>query len=113
MTILYLFISQLPMWGPNRSFNPSWLGEKALGNITQRANSVSQYCDTLFARCVMFPSAFSPNHDGLNDLFGPHIGSCEINKYKMVIYNRWGQMIFQTNNILQRWNGAINGYIQE
>jgi len=73
----------------------------------------AQYCDTLFARCVMFPSAFSPNRDGLNDLFGAHIGSCEIKKYKMVIYNRWGQMIFQTNNFLQRWNGAINGYIQE
>lgn len=77
------------------------------------ANVSAQYCDTLFARCVMFPSAFSPNRDGLNDLFGPHIGSCEIKKYKMVIYNRWGQMIFQTNNVLQRWNGAINGYIQE
>jgi gliding motility-associated-like protein len=73
----------------------------------------AQYCDTLFARCVMFPSAFSPNRDGLNDLFGPHIGQCEIKKYKMVIYNRWGQMIFQTNNVHQRWNGEINGCIQQ
>jgi gliding motility-associated-like protein len=73
----------------------------------------AQYCDTLFTRCVMFPSAFSPNRDGLNDLFGPHIGHCEIKKYKMVIYNRWGQMIFQTNHVLQRWNGEINGYAQE
>lgn len=72
----------------------------------------AQYCDTLFARCVMFPSAFSPNRDGLNELFGPHIGHCEIKKYKMVIYNRWGQMIFQTNDVHQRWNGEINGYIQ-
>lgn len=72
----------------------------------------AQYCDTLFTRCVMFPSAFSPNRDGLNDLFGPHIGQCEIKKYKMVIYNRWGQMIFQTNNIHQRWNGEINGYTE-
>ncbi|MCS3800082.1 gliding motility-associated C-terminal domain-containing protein [Niastella sp. OAS944] len=72
----------------------------------------TEYCDTLFTRCVMFPSAFSPNHDGLNELFGPHIGQCEIKNYKMVIYNRWGQMIFQTNNIHQRWNGETNGYIQ-
>lgn len=73
----------------------------------------AQYCDTLFAHCVLFPSAFSPNRDGLNDLFGPHIGHCEIKKYKMIIYNRWGQMMFQTTNASQRWNGEINGYVQE
>lgn len=71
------------------------------------------YCDTLFTPCVRFPSAFSPNRDGLNDTFGPHIGHCEIKKYKMAVYNRWGQMIFQTNNYYQRWNGEINGHMQQ
>jgi gliding motility-associated-like protein len=71
------------------------------------------YCDTLFARCVLFPSAFSPNRDGLNDTFGAHIGHCEIKKYKMTIYNRWGQMIFHTTNFYQRWNGETNGHIQQ
>jgi gliding motility-associated-like protein len=70
------------------------------------------YCDTLFSRCVLFPSAFSPNQNGLNDTFGPHLGSCEIKTYKMVIYNRWGQLIFQCGNALNRWNGTINGYAQ-
>jgi gliding motility-associated-like protein len=71
------------------------------------------YCDTLFARCVLFPSAFSPNRDGLNDTFGPHIGHCEIMKYRMVVYNRWGQLIFHTTNFHQHWNGEVNGQMQQ
>jgi gliding motility-associated-like protein len=70
------------------------------------------YCDTLFSRCVLFPSAFSPNQNGLNDTFGPHLGSCDIKTYKMVIYNRWGQLIFQSGHALYRWNGTISGYAQ-
>lgn len=70
------------------------------------------YCDSLFAKCVIFPSAFSPDQNGLNDLFGPHLGSCEIKSFKMIIYNRWGQLIFQTSNPQNRWNGTANGYAQ-
>jgi gliding motility-associated-like protein len=70
------------------------------------------YCDTLFSKCVLFPSAFSPNHNGLNDTFGPHLGSCDIKSYNMTIYNRWGQLIFHSRDALHRWNGEISGYAQ-
>jgi gliding motility-associated-like protein len=73
----------------------------------------ANYCDSLFANCVRFPNAFSPNQDGLNDTFGAHLGSCEIKSYQLTVYNRWGQIIFQTRDIFQRWNGTINGYAQQ
>ncbi|OQP64454.1 hypothetical protein A3860_21025 [Niastella vici] len=70
------------------------------------------YCDSLFAKCVIFPSAFTPDQNGLNDTFGPHLGSCEIQRFKMVIYNRWGQLIFQSGKPQERWNGTVNGNAQ-
>jgi len=72
------------------------------------ATITAPYCDSIFAKCVLFPNAFSPNHDGLNDTFGPHFGDCEIKSYQLSVYNRWGQLIFQTREQSKKWNGATN-----
>ena len=59
-------------------------------------NECESLKDTLkidyFCGCNFFiPSGFSPNKDGQNDLFGAIIDSrCQIKKFKMIIYNRWG-----------------------
>ena len=46
---------------------------------------------------IYFPNAFTPNKDGLNDIFRPVIiGRPTI--YKLSIYNRWGQQIFETTD---------------
>jgi gliding motility-associated-like protein len=73
------------------------------------ATITAPYCDSIFAKCVLFPNAFSPNHDGLNDTFGPHLGGCDFKSYQLSVYNRWGQLIFQTRDQSKRWNGATNG----
>ncbi len=57
------------------------------------------------------PSAFTPNNNGLNDFFGPIANL--ISDYTMNIYNRWGQKIFQTNNLAIGWNGKILGVPQD
>jgi gliding motility-associated-like protein len=55
---------------------------------------------------IYFPNAFTPNRDGLNDIFQPVIiGKPSI--YKLSIYNRWGQQIFETTNPGQGWNGMV------
>jgi gliding motility-associated-like protein len=76
---------------------------------TDTATITTTYCDSLFAKCVLFPNAFSPNNDGLNDTFGPHLGSCEFKSYVMSIYNRWGQLVFETRDRSAKWTGATNG----
>lgn len=73
------------------------------------ATITAPYCDSIFARCVLFPNAFSPNNDGLNDTFGPHLGGCNLKSYQLSVYNRWGQLIFQTRDQSKRWNGGTNG----
>ena len=54
------------------------------------------------------PNAFSPsNDDGINDYFnGTGIG---IDKYEMWIFDRWGERIFYTDDILKGWNGRVQG----
>ena len=51
------------------------------------------------------PNTFSPNDDGLNDLFLPEGMGWDVTKYKLVIYNRWGQKLFHTEDYTQGWNG--------
>jgi gliding motility-associated-like protein len=56
------------------------------------------------------PNAFSPNGDGKNDIFIP-MGTT-ISKGKMRIFNQWGGMLFETENISQGWNGMSKGKLQ-
>ncbi len=54
------------------------------------------------------PNAFTPNGDGLNDIFRiPRQSRTGIRQFS--IYNRWGRLIFQTTNPLSGWDGKING----
>ena len=53
------------------------------------------------------PNAFSPNGDGLNDVFRP--AANEIVEFSMVIYNRWGQQVFETRDLSEGWDGTFNG----
>lgn len=52
------------------------------------------------------PNTFTPDGDGKNDYFSV-IGRNILN-FKMLIFDRWGNIIFQTDNIENRWNGKIN-----
>ncbi len=50
------------------------------------------------------PNAFTPNGDGLNDDFGPH-GQFYLDDYEIFIYNRWGELVFHSTDVFQRWDG--------
>ncbi|TCZ73914.1 PKD domain-containing protein [Flaviaesturariibacter aridisoli] len=54
---------------------------------------------------VSFPTAFTPNGDGRNDRFGPLGNRGALTDYTLRIYGRWGQLIFETHNPMQSWNG--------
>jgi gliding motility-associated-like protein len=61
---------------------------------------------------VVFPSAFTPNGDGLNDLFRPKYYS-RVSDYRLTVYNRWGAIIFQSNDAAQGWNGQFKGVLMD
>ena len=52
------------------------------------------------------PNAFSPNDDGVNDLFSPKGEG--IKTYEMFIFDRWGDQIFYTDKFNQQWDGRAN-----
>jgi gliding motility-associated-like protein len=53
---------------------------------------------------LILPNVFTPNNDGLNDLFVP-LESKGIVSMNTVIYNRWGTIIFETDNLMIEWSG--------
>ena len=52
------------------------------------------------------PNAFSPNGDGINDYFNGK--GVNILEYKLMIFDRWGNLIFETNSLNIPWNGKAN-----
>lgn len=61
---------------------------------------------------IMFPNAFTPNGDGLNDEFRPWCQGYK--RYHVLrISNRWGQTIFETTNSNPAWDGVYNGVRQD
>lgn len=55
---------------------------------------------------VFIPNAFSPNDDGMNDYFKIHYPNANcIKELYITIYDRWGEKIFESNEITFQWNG--------
>lgn len=64
-------------------------------------------CPPNYNYALMVPTAFSPNNDGVNDKLS--IISENITLINFSIYNRWGQCVFETNNIETGWEGMYKG----
>lgn len=56
------------------------------------------------------PNIFSPNNDGVNDIFRV-ITDLEVENMELQVYNRWGQKVFETSSVEEGWDGMMNGSI--
>lgn len=57
---------------------------------------------------LFVPNAFSPNGDGMNDLFlpyGKNLKCDACNNYEFLIFDRWGEVIFKSTTVGEGWNG--------
>ncbi len=75
------------------------------------SNSVTVKTNTLDKINCLMPSAFTPNNDGLNDCFGIK-GWGFIQQLNFTIYNRWGQVVFHSQNPGDCWDGKFEGQYQ-
>jgi gliding motility-associated-like protein len=57
---------------------------------------------------VMYPTAFTPNGDGNNDILFP-LGANFIKSFKVEIWNRWGQMVYSSTDSSKGWDGNFQG----
>ena len=58
---------------------------------------------------VYVPNAFTPNNDGFNEFFFPVFTYPDVEKYNFMIFNRWGEQIFQSSDLTQKWDGTYKG----
>jgi gliding motility-associated-like protein len=71
------------------------------GSDTIQVQSI--FCD------IWVPNAFTPNGDGVNDLFRVLGNSGRLEGFELSVFNRWGQRIFHTDNTKMGWDGRFNG----
>ena len=57
---------------------------------------------------VYIPNCFTPNNDGLNDFF-EYTGSDYCHQFELYIFNRWGELIFKSENVNDNWDGRYKG----
>ncbi len=57
---------------------------------------------------IFVPNTFSPNNDGVNDIFYPVVNSYNKTNFEFLIFNRWGELIFESNSPLVGWKGTHN-----
>ena len=57
-----------------------------------------------------FPNAFSPNGDGINDIYKAKEGWRSIVKFRAIIINRWGQKLYEWSDPAGGWDGKHNGH---
>jgi gliding motility-associated-like protein len=62
------------------------------------------YIDGIYA--IFVPNAFSPNGDGINDEFFPKGVGIDPDNFTFYIFDRWGEIIWQGNNLDERWDGT-------
>lgn len=88
-------------------------------NVSLIAKNIGGCSDTIIKEVsiapynfVSLPSAFSPNGDGKNETFGIlRAGELDIQEFK--IFNRWGNVVFKTNDKNKRWDGKRKGKLQD
>jgi gliding motility-associated-like protein len=61
---------------------------------------------------VFVPNSFTPDDDGINDVFIPSVDNPgRLDVYHLMIFDRWGTLIFETHDPLEPWIGNVNrGY---
>lgn len=120
------------VYSGKRSDNVSWRVEKSNLSLNNKHNLNVRFIDTgdafiqLFSvnefgcrdsitrlinvkdEQLYFPNAFTPNGDGLNELFKP--GGTGIRSYRLRVFNSWGDLVFESTETREGWDGKVDGH---
>ncbi|MFM7023182.1 MAG: T9SS type B sorting domain-containing protein [Flavobacteriales bacterium] len=75
----------------------------AVSCVYTKEVKVENYCDAN----IFFPTAFTPNSDGINDVF--HTPNFALQSYQLMIFDRWGKKLFETVDPERGWDGRYQG----
>ena len=79
-------------------------------NNCSNRDSVTIYVSDLICRdpYIYVPNAFTPDGDGINDIL--YVYGDMLEDVYFIIFNRWGEVVFETNNVEEGWDGTYNGH---
>jgi gliding motility-associated-like protein len=88
--------------------------ESTTFTVTATADGLCPAIDTIRIEVIQpddfqMPNAFTPNGDGMNDVFMPVFEGPIFIEYRLQIFNRWGEVVFDTTDPNQGWNGLNDG----
>lgn len=106
LSVLFLMVSKMTN-GQEYNNDSEVYRVVAVSSADKNTESVSNEIRLYLPMKIYVPTAFSPNSDGLNDTFGA-VGE-GIEKYKLTVYNRWGEAIFHSQNPDVKWDGIHEG----
>lgn len=88
-------------------FNVSLIAENSNGCMDTATAQITklQNCE------VVVPNAFTPNGDGLNDYLYP-LNALGLNDLEFRVFNRFGQLIFESRDAAKKWDGRLDGQMQ-
>jgi len=115
-TFNWLFMFDKTEYSSNQ-INPSFLFENAgTYSVALIVTNDYQCKDTLIKTitvasdfAVYVPNTFSPNQDNKNEIFNAVTRG--VNKYSLQIFNRWGQKVFESNDLNNGWDGTFKGQV--
>ena len=104
MTLKHLiaiaFLSVSPLFAQAQDVNDN-------DNTTETGNKT----DSVVVSSIVIPNAFSPNNDQINDkLMVKAKETVGIVEFRAIIYNRWGQKLYEWADINDGWDGTYNGH---
>jgi gliding motility-associated-like protein len=98
---------------PNASFSYRDTGSfEVLLRVGNEYGCTDQAVQTIHIggfRAFYVPTAFTPNEDGINDVFMPKSSGFAKEGFEMRIFDRWGKEVFFSNDWEKGWDGTING----
>jgi gliding motility-associated-like protein len=78
-------------------------------NVFGCQKSVTQLLIIRENQTLYIPNSFTPNGDGDNDYFFVKGVELDPAVFELIVYDRWGAKVFETNDIYGKWNGSVNG----
>lgn len=99
------------LWSTGETTSSISINSKGTYYVTVTKNSC-EASDTITVTAgdcdIYIPSAFTPNNDNLNETFGV-ITDVSVLYFSLQIFSKWGQVIFSTNDVNQKWDGTFKG----
>ncbi|MGF1565412.1 MAG: PKD domain-containing protein [Flavobacteriales bacterium] len=101
--------------GTSTDQNPEYTFESS-GTFTVTLVVENDFCSDATSRTlaveeellVYVPNSFTPNNDGLNDVFRPSLFGTAIGQYSLQVFNRWGDVVFETEDPDDGWLGNVD-----